>query len=81
MNRGMNGFYQPSYPYPYPDPTFVGVYGGQQSAWAQGVGALPPASTDSEQGQVSDQLSQRVVVIGVLATLAVAAVIYTSRKH
>lgn len=46
----------------------------------QHVGALPPPSADSEQAQVSDQLSTRVVLIGVLATLAAAAVIYQTRK-
>jgi hypothetical protein len=49
-------------------------------AAGQGVGADPNPS-ETEQAQVSGQLSQRVVVIGVLAALAAAAVIYTSRAR
>jgi len=44
------------------------------------VGQVPPPSSASPQAQVSDQLQQRMILIGVLAVLAGAAVIYQTRK-
>jgi hypothetical protein len=88
-----HGFYQPNVPVPYCDACTAGLYpqGGGCSCPAcrpwlpafhrQGVGQLPPPSSESEQAQVSGQLSERMVVIGVLAALAAAAVIYQTRKR
>jgi hypothetical protein len=66
-----NGYYAPNFPYPYADPCTRSLYS---------VGALPPPSSESEQAQVAGELQERVVVIGVLAALAAAAVIYQTRK-
>jgi len=82
------GFYAPNFPIPYCDACAAGLYpqGGSCSCPTcfqrlQGVGQVPPPSTESEQAQVSGELSQRVLVIGVLAVLAGAAVIYQTRKR
>jgi hypothetical protein len=68
------GYYQPTVVVP------AGVWPANRNPDARNsVGAITPS--ESEQAQVSGQLSQRVVVIGVLAALAVASVIYTTRKR
>ncbi len=73
----MNGYYQPNFFYPYCDPCTRSIYS---------VGDIPqpymtPAPQEAPQAQVSGELSQRMVVIGVLAALAAAAIIYQTRKH
>jgi hypothetical protein len=78
-------YYGANPPAPYCDACRAGLYPqggfcGCPACHAQRVGALPPPSTESPQAQVSDQLSTKVLVIGVLAALAAGAIIYSGRK-